>query len=345
MMTAPIPVLINVARPRDESDPVALAQRSLAAGLDGIGLAESPRLFPDALIETERVLSSTDSALAGPCVLSMGLRHPVTVANAITTLESHHPGRVLAVVGRGESSVRNEGMSPPKLADYEQSLRQLRQHVSEQAPSTSSSKGTSAATSAVTSPLLVGAASGPQTIAMTARTLDAVMIDVGADLDTLHKAVDVARQASSATKIWVFVRATLTDTDAAATAAALPLLGSCAARLRASPEWYGIPPEELAAVAAVAAAHDYRRHGTAAARAGASVNPQADALVRERFIITGGHKQLEDFMRGLAAIGVDGVMLAGGLEGVLERLDELTSAIRMGLSEPPTLDLGAREAR
>ena len=336
-MTVRIPVLMNVARPRGEADPVALAQKALAAGLDGIGLAESPRLFPDALIETERVLCGTDSALAGPCVLSMGLRHPVTVANAITTLAAHHPGRVLAVVGRGESSVRNEGLTPPKLADYELSLRQLRQLVSDQALTTGSSKGTAAGTS----PLLVGAASGPQTIAMTARTLDAVMIDVGADLETLHKAVDVARQASPATKIWVFVRATLTDTDAAATAAALPLLGSCAARLLASPKWYGVPPEELAAVAAVHAAHDYRRHGTAAARAGASVNPQADALVRERFIVTGGHKQLEEYMRGLAAFGVDGVMLAGGLEGVLDRLDELASAIRAGLSEPPVLDLNA----
>ena len=324
-MNAQLPVLMNIARPRGESDPVALAQRAIAAGLDGIGVADSPRLFSDCLIETERVLSRTDAALAGPCVLSMGLRHPVTVGNAIASLESHHPGRVLAVVGRGESSVRNEGMSPPNLRDYENSLHQLHQYVTERAPSTQ----------------LIGAASGPQTIGMTARTLDGVMIDVGADLCTLHKAVDVAREASPTTHIWVFVRATLTDTDAAAIAAALPLLGSCAARLQASAEWYGVSPKDLAAVTAVAAAHNYRRHGTAEASAGASANQEMDGFVRERFIVTGGRRRLEDYMRGLTAIGVDGVMLAGGLEGVLERLDEITSAIRTGLSDQPALGVDA----
>jgi alkanesulfonate monooxygenase SsuD/methylene tetrahydromethanopterin reductase-like flavin-dependent oxidoreductase (luciferase family) len=328
-MNGRLPLLMNVARPRGESDPVTLAERALAAGLDGIGLADSPRLFPDALIETERVLSSTDSSLAGPCVLSMGLRHPVTVGNAIATLEAHHPGRVLAVVGRGESSVRNEQMSPPGLADYEQSLSRLHQHLTEQAPSTR----------------LIGAASGPQTIRMTARALDSVMIDVGADLGTLHRAVEVARQASPSASIWVFVRATLTDTDAAATAAALPLLGSCAARLLAAPEWYGVTPEELAAVAVVAAAHDYRRHGTASAHTGASADTGADALVRERFIVTGGPKQVEDYMHGLAELGVDGVILAGALDGVLDRLDELTAAIRTGLSDPPELHPGVGQRR
>jgi hypothetical protein len=53
-------------------------------------------------------------------------------------------------------------------------------------------------------------------------------------------------------------------------------------------------------------------------------------MVRERFIVTGGASQLEDYIRGLVKIGVDGVMLAGGLEGVLDRLNELASAIRRG---------------
>ena len=151
----------------------------------------------------------------------------------------------------------------------------------------------------------------------------------------------MAREASPTTHIWVFVRATLTDTDAAAIAAALPLLGSCAARLQASAEWYGVSPKDLAAVTAVAAAHNYRRHGTAEASAGASANQEMDGFVRERFIITGGRRRLEDYMRGLTAIGVDGVMLAGGLEGVLERLDEITSAIRTGLSDQPALGVDA----
>ncbi|OLT08857.1 hypothetical protein BJF90_12075 [Pseudonocardia sp. CNS-004] len=121
------PVLLNIARPAGEVDAVALAARALAAGLDGVGLADSPRLFPDPLVETARVLAGTDARLAGPCVLGLGLRHPATVASAVRTLATHHPGRVLAVVGRGESSVRNEGLPVPSLRDHRAAMRAVRE--------------------------------------------------------------------------------------------------------------------------------------------------------------------------------------------------------------------------
>lgn len=144
-MTAAPPVLLNVARPWDEADPVDLARAAVRAGLDGVALADSPRLFPDCLLETERIMASTEARLAGPCVLSLGLRHPATVASAVRTLATHHPDRVLAVVGRGESSVRNEGLLAPSLRAYEESLSRLRELLDARPPSAR----------------LLGAASGP----------------------------------------------------------------------------------------------------------------------------------------------------------------------------------------
>ncbi|MHA6616121.1 LLM class flavin-dependent oxidoreductase [Pseudonocardia sp. DLS-67] len=299
------PVLLNVARPRGEADPVALAARALDAGLDGVGLADSPRLFPDPFVETARVLAGTDARLAGPCVLGLGLRHPATVAGAVRTLVTHHPGRVVAVVGRGESSVRNEGLPVPSLREHEEALRSVRDLVD--------------------GAILLGAASGPRTIAATAAALGGVLVDVGTDPAVLARAVELARGAA----VWVFLRAAVTSSAEEAEGAARPVLGSCAARIAGAPDWYGVAGDELTHVRAVAAAHDYRRHGTAAA--GHATGP-GDALVRERFLITGDGPTVTARVRDLAAVGVDGVVLAGAVAGVTERLADLAAAVTGGLS-------------
>jgi alkanesulfonate monooxygenase SsuD/methylene tetrahydromethanopterin reductase-like flavin-dependent oxidoreductase (luciferase family) len=303
------PVLLNLARPWGEADAVALAARAVAAGLDGVGLADSPRLFPDPLVETERVLSETDARLAGPCVLALGLRHPATVAGAVCTLAAHHPGRVVAIVGRGESSVRNEGLPIPSLREHEAALRALRGRT-DGLP-------------------LLGAASGPRTIAATAAALGGVLVDVGTDPAVLARAAAVARAADAGAAVWVFLRASVTSSAEEAEAAARPVLGSCAARIAGAPDWYGVDGDQLAHVRAVAAAHDYRRHGTAAA--GHPTGP-GDALVRERFLVTGDRPTVTARVRALAAVGVDGVVLAGAVAGVTERLTDLAAAVTAGLS-------------
>lgn len=307
-------IVLNVARPAGQADPVELAGAALAAGLDGVALADSPRLFPDCLVETERVLSATPARLAGPCVLSLGLRHPAAVAGAVRTLDGHHPGRVLAVVGRGESSVRNEGLAPQTLRAYEASLGTLRELVPASA-------------------LLLGAASGPRTIAATAARLGGVLVDAGADPAIVGKAVALARSARADVKVWMFVRAVVTDDEAGADAAAAPVLGSCAARLVQAPDWFDVPATLRPGVAAVAEAHDYRRHGTAEARAGDDVPTEADRFVRERFVVTGDERAVAERFAAFSAAGVDGVALAGALGGVLDRLDDLGRAVRDGLTK------------
>jgi alkanesulfonate monooxygenase SsuD/methylene tetrahydromethanopterin reductase-like flavin-dependent oxidoreductase (luciferase family) len=314
-------VLLNVARPWGETDAVALATQAVAAGLDGVGLADSPRLFPDPLLETGRVLAATTARLAGPCVLGLGLRHPATVAGALRTLAAHHPGRVVAAVGRGESSVRNEGLPVPSLLAHDTAMRTLRELVDVDVDVDTAG------------PTLLGAASGPRTIAATAAALGGVLVDVGTDPAVLARAVEVARKADPGTAIWVFLRAAVTESAEEADAAARPVLGSCAARIAGAPDWYGVDADDLRHVREVAAAHDYRRHGTAhAQRPGHAAGP-GDALVRERFLVTGDGPAVTARVRALAAVGVDGVVLAGAVGGVTDRLADLAAA--RGLSTDP----------
>lgn len=306
MSSAPV-LLLNVAGPR-EVDVAERARTALAGGLDGVGLADSPRLFDDPFLATERVLAEVPTAIAGPCSASLGLRHPATVAGALRTL-SRHTDRAVAVVGRGESSVANEGLAVPSLRDHVAALRSLREQLA-QGPRPR---------------VLLGAASGPRTIAATADVLDGVLVDVGVGEGTVARAVELAGAAT----VWLFVRAVVTSSAEQAAAAAEPLLGSCAARLAAAPGWYGLEADELAGVRELAAAHDYRRHGTPGARGGTT--SAADDAVRERFVLTGSPDDIAARVRPWAAMGVSGVVLAGGVAGLLDRLPELAGAVRDGL--------------
>jgi alkanesulfonate monooxygenase SsuD/methylene tetrahydromethanopterin reductase-like flavin-dependent oxidoreductase (luciferase family) len=312
-------LLLNIAAPWGGQDAVQTAERALAAGLDGVGLVDSPRLFPDGFVEAQRILDATAAGLAGPCVASLGLRHPATVAGALRTLEQHHPGRAFTVVGRGESSVRNEGLPLPPLREYTAALTSLR-------------AGLTADDGAVVAPgRLLGAASGPRTITATAAALGGVLVDVGVEPDVVARAVGLAREHDADATVWLFLRATVTSSAEEAATATDPLLGSCAMRIVAAPDWYGVSGEELAAVRAVADSHDYSRHGSAEARRGARTD--ADALVRDRFVLTGEPDRIAARLGPLAALGVTGVVLAGALAGTLERLPELVGAMRRGLGD------------
>lgn len=322
-------VLLNVARPWGDAGPVEVAKAAMTAGLDGVGLADSPTLFPDPLIATERVLAGTALALAGPCVLGLGLREPGTVVGSLRTLADEHDDRVVCFVGRGESSVRNAGLPIPSLKEHLGALGQLVQFARE---------------AGLTVPL-VGAASGPRTISRTSEVLPAVLLDVGTDPGTVSRAAEIARQANPAVRIWLFLRAAVADTEEQMVFAAAPVLGSCAARLAASPDFYGLTDAERTQVGQLAAAHDYRRHGTREAMSGGSLSTDAGTLVRRRFLAAGTVADVRSTVASLANLDLAGVVLAGALGGVLDRLPELTAAVRDGLTTSvntrPTTTTGA----
>lgn len=313
-----LPVLVNLTVGPSGRSVDELAAVAIDAGCAGLGLADSPRLFPDPFVCTEAVLSRHDAALAGPCVAALGLRPVGTVAGALGTLARRHPGRVLAVVGRGESSVRNEGLPVPGLAQHADALTELHTRLAEapdQAPE-----------------VLLGAASGPRTIQVTAATLPGVLLDVGVDPGVVVRALGHARSAAPDAAVWLFLRAVVAPTEERAAVALAPILGSCAARLVAAPEWYDLdPPLSVNGVRSVAEAHDYRRHASSAGSKGLHAGPDAESLIRAKFLLSGTAEQIRAGLRPLAGLGIAGVILAGGVAGVWDDLAVLAAAVRSGL--------------
>ncbi len=313
-------VLVNVARPAGEGDPLDVVRAVLAAGADGAGFADSPRLFGDPWLEAGRALETTSAGLAGPCTVALGLRHPASVASAVRTLERHHPGRAFAVVGRGESSVRNEGLAVPSTDDHRAALEVLAGQLQVDGERVAPDR-------------VLGAASGPRSLAATASALGGVLVDVGVEPEVVARAAAVAREASPGCRVWLFLRAVVADSEDESARAAAPLVGSCAARMVAAPSWYGLDDISLADARKVAAGHDYARHGTADARSGVD-DDEAAATVRRRFVLAGTASDVSAGARALAASGIDGVVVAGAMAGVMDRLDQLVPALRHGFSPP-----------
>lgn len=331
-MSRPV-LLVNLAGPTAR-DAAVVAAEATAAGFDGVGLADSPRLYPDPFIETDRVLAGTATALAGPCVAALGLRHPATVASSLATLGREHGGRLLAVVGRGESSVRNEGLPVPGLHAYGEMLTALVHACGDlDGPPHADRRwrAIGSAGEALVGGRLFGAASGPRTIALTAERLGGVLIDVGVEPSVVAAAIGVAREANPAARCWLFVRAVPTRTPGEARAAADPVLGSCAARMAASPGWYGLDADLTASARRIAENHDYRLHGTAGAR-GEPAGEDAEAEVRDRFVLTGEAARLTARVAELTRLGAGGFIVAGALRGVPEHLADLGTAFGRGFA-------------
>lgn len=304
-------LLVNAAWPRGTAPDLAVIR---AAGGDGVGLPDSPRLFDDPLLATDRVLAETDVAMAGPCVLALGLRHPVTVVGGLGTLAERHGPRLVAVLARGESAVRNEALPVPSLRGYLAALDTVVAGLAERRHGMT----------------LLGSASGPRTLTETASRVDGVLIDVGTAPDVVATAVARVREANPAAQAWLFLRVLASDDSAEREAAVAPLLGSCAARLVAAPDWYQVPGRLRAEVAEVAAAHDYLKHGTAAAGAGSG--SRAAEFVADRFFALGDVTAVRARIGALAASGIDGVVLSGAVGGVVEGLGATVGAVRAGLS-------------
>lgn len=107
----------------DVIDHAVLAE---SLGYERAWLFDSPALYPDVWVALAQVAERTDRIGLGPAVLIPSLRHVLTQATAIATLESLAPGRTVAAVGTGFTGRMTLGQKPLPWAEVEEYVRQLR---------------------------------------------------------------------------------------------------------------------------------------------------------------------------------------------------------------------------
>jgi len=107
----------------DVADHVALAE---SLGYERAWLYDSPALYPDVWVALAQVAERTDRIGLGPAVLIPSLRHVLTQATAVATLESLAPGRTVAAIGTGFTGRMTLGQKPLPWSEVEEYVRQLR---------------------------------------------------------------------------------------------------------------------------------------------------------------------------------------------------------------------------
>jgi 5,10-methylenetetrahydromethanopterin reductase len=107
-------------------DVVEHAVLAESLGYERAWLYDSPALYPDVWVMLARVAEHTDRIGLGPAVLVPSLRHVLTQATAVATLESLAPGRTVAAIGTGFTGRMALGQRPLPWRDVEEYVRNLR---------------------------------------------------------------------------------------------------------------------------------------------------------------------------------------------------------------------------
>jgi 5,10-methylenetetrahydromethanopterin reductase len=95
-------------------------------GYERAWLYDSPALYPDIWAVAALAASRTERIGLGPAVLVPNLRHPLTQASAIATLEQLAPGRAVAAIGTGFTGRMAMGQRALTWAYTRRYIEQLR---------------------------------------------------------------------------------------------------------------------------------------------------------------------------------------------------------------------------
>jgi 5,10-methylenetetrahydromethanopterin reductase len=116
---------ISIALPPTPQS-VQLAQLAEELGFDRVWLYDTPALQLDVWMGLAMCATATQRIGLGPAVLIPSLRHPLTTAAAIATLETVAAGRTAYAIGSGFTGRRALGQKPMRWTDVVTYVQQVR---------------------------------------------------------------------------------------------------------------------------------------------------------------------------------------------------------------------------
>jgi 5,10-methylenetetrahydromethanopterin reductase len=289
-----------------------LARQAEAWGFAGMLLADSQNLNADVWVELALAGAATERIALGPGVTNPVTRHPAVTASAALTLQVETGGRAVLGIGRGDSALTQIGLHPVPAADLEEALVALQAYLRGEEASiggVESSVRWAGDTGQPKVPVTV-AATGPRVIALAARHAERVDFTVGAEPERLRWAIETARSAARAWELSLGAFLNVGVHPDRAVAREL-VRGSTAIFARFATE--GAPADGLSEVTRrgierMAVDYDRARHGDAAA---AHARRLEDDFL-DRFALVGPAEEVLDRLAGLAALGIERVVVVPG---------------------------------
>ncbi|KXF50383.1 5,10-methylene tetrahydromethanopterin reductase [Rhodococcus sp. SC4] len=156
-------------------------QLSESLGYDNVWFGDSQNIWRESSTVMGAAAVGTKRIVFGTGVTNAVTRHQSLLASSWATLAEFTGGRVALGIGTGDSSLRTMGLKPLKLAELEESIRQLRmlfkgEKVVE--PTSGAEYHLNYLTEPMKVPIYI-AASAPKILQMSGRIADGVIVLVG----------------------------------------------------------------------------------------------------------------------------------------------------------------------
>ena len=265
---------------------------------------ESYALLPLVAAQTERLKLAH-------CVTNPGIREPTIVASWYATMQDISNGRMAMGIGRGDSSRRVVGLKPVKVAEFERSLRMIKDLMNGRPVEWNEKelqlKWVRAELPEI--PLHV-AGYGPKALAVAGRVGDGVIIQLADPvivkwiMDTARKAAEEEGRDPDALECIVCAPSHISDDLAAAREQVRWFPAMVSNHVMDLIERYGWDSEIPAALTDYVKArkfYDYKDHSRVGAKHGEFVTDE----ICDRFCVLGTAEQATEKLRELEAVGVD----------------------------------------
>jgi 5,10-methylenetetrahydromethanopterin reductase len=299
-----------------------------ALGFESVWVIDSQLICRDVFVTLAACLANTSRIKLATGVTQPKTRHVSAAASAIATLEECYPGRVLAGVGTGFSSVRTLGMRAAKASELEAFVTKLRKLLRKQ--EVEFENGARGCITWMEDPSdvpVVVAASGPKMTRLAASIGDGVILMQGVANDLLDRGIGwmmegakAAARETNELSVTCWTPIGIGETSAAGRDDVRARVASSI--MQANPDWF--EGEERESLLRLRASYDSYKH--------ASSKPDHSALISdrmiERYAVSGDAAEIVDQLASLMAYPrLDRVVLScqGGstsLDDVLRMLEK-----------------------
>ena len=330
----------GVASPRGSA---RTAKQLEDAGWAGFQVVDSQNLSGDPYVALAMAATATSRLGLATGVTNSVTRHASVTACSIASVQRISNGRAYLGIGRGDSALAHLGRAPARLASFERYLRQLRVYLRGEAvpfdeidiptsiaPPMSELELADAPPASQIGWLAGGgpivpvevAASGPRVIAIAALHADRIMFALGADAERLQWGIALAKETRTKAGLdpngiafGAYVNAACHDDIGIArglvrggltTFARFNVMHGTAAG--------PVSDSDREVLRDLHDSYDMRAHTRGDSRqAGVLTEPFID-----RFAIVGPPSRVTERLRGLAALGLDKIVMTGAMRGVSE---------------------------
>jgi 5,10-methylenetetrahydromethanopterin reductase len=294
--------------PRDLEQTRQASRLGEELGFSWLGVADSPTVYEDCYLHLLEAARATSSIAVGPVVSHVVARHPVIVANALATLNEFTDGRVLAVLGTGNSAARGLKLKPASVDLLRQGVEAIRSYWRGEGGRFGESEIPATGIEREGCPLLLSA-DGPNVAALAGEVGDGLLYGGSLEAEVVARRVAAARAVDEAREVWAAPAVSLWDDRETVKSEVGAFVVAMANRaIRGDLGERGVPPELHDDVREMWSRYDYAFHADASRPRNLDfVSPRLADYLTDTTCVWGDSARWEEQLDALEDAGCDGV--------------------------------------